>query len=155
MAKSKKKAPKKSAVKSKKSPAKKSTPKKSQPKLKAKSTSAKAAIAPKATAPKSPAVKLNFKSLNPLGDRLVVKVEAQAEKTAGGIFIPTSVEDRPDRGTVMASGTGRRNKKGQIRPLDVEVGDTVLFAHYAGSKIEIAGQEFLILKEEEVLGIVT
>ena len=92
-------------------------------------------------------------SFKPLDDRLIILVEAIPEKTAGGIIIPGSVSERPSRGTVLATGPGRRNKKGVVRPLDVNVGDTVLFPQFAGEKIEIGADEFLILREEEVLGI--
>lgn len=92
-------------------------------------------------------------SFKPLDDRIIISVEQMAEKTAGGIIIPGSVSERPSRGTVLATGPGRRNKKGVVRPLDVNVGDTVLFPQYAGQKIEIGADEFLILREEEVLGI--
>lgn len=161
MAKSKK--PKKSAPK-KSAPAKKSATKKPQPKMKSAKPVAKSAASAKSSAKASPAkntrasvpaVKFNSKSLTPLDDRLLVTVEAPAETTAGGIIIPGTMSERPSRGTVVASGRGRRGKKGNLRPLDVEVGDTVLFGEYAGMKIEIDGQELLILREEEVLGIVT
>ncbi len=92
-------------------------------------------------------------SFKPLDDRIIISVEPMAEKTAGGIIIPGSVSERPSRGTVLATGPGRRNKKGVVRPLDVNVGDTVLFPQFAGQKIEIGADEFLILREEEVLGI--
>ncbi len=76
-----------------------------------------------------------------------------SEKTAGGLFIPGTVSERPQKGEVLASGRGRRNKKGQVRPLDVKVGDTVLFPKFAGTTIEVSGEELLILREDEVLGI--
>ncbi len=91
----------------------------------------------------------------PLDDRLVVQPEAPATKTAGGIIIPGTVNDRPVRGTVLAKGRGRRNKKGQLRPLDVTVGDSVMYSEWSGTKIDVGGQEVLILREEDVLGIVT
>lgn len=93
--------------------------------------------------------------ITPLDDRLIVGVDPAPEKTAGGLYIPGNAGERPGRGEVLAKGRGRRNKKGQLRPLDVEVGDQVLFAEFAGSKITIGSEEFLILREEEVLGIVT
>lgn len=156
-------------------PAKKSATQKPQPKMKSAKPAAKAAkpaasakSSAKASPPKgarasvpsnakaiSSAKKFNSKSMTPLDDRLLVTVEAPAETTAGGIIIPGTMSSRPSRGTVVASGRGRRGKKGNLRPLDVEVGDKVLFGEYAGMKIEIDGQELLILREEEVLGIVT
>jgi chaperonin GroES len=118
--------------------------------------------APKKTAPKKPVKKTSSQSkpaprtsaaFKPLDDRLIVQVEAAAEKTAGGIIIPGTAGERPFRGKVLAKGPGRRNKKGLLRPLDVNVGDMVLFPQYAGQKIEIGAEEFLILREEEVLAI--
>lgn len=93
------------------------------------------------------------KMITPLDDRIIVAVDQMPEKTQGGIIIPGVVAERPNRGTVMAAGPGRRNKKGVVRPLDVNVGDVVLFPQYAGQKIEIGANEFLILREEEILGI--
>ncbi len=154
MAKSKKASKKKSLAK--KVAAKKSAPKKSatsksssKSKMTAKPSGARASAKPsRATVGKN--------ALTPLDDRILVSVEGPAETTAGGIIIPGSVTmERPNRGKVIASGRGRRNKKGKVRPLDVGVGDTVLFTDYAGTKVEIEGQELLILREEDVLAIVT
>ncbi len=135
MAKSKKK-----KVVAKKPVAKKAVSKKAAPK-KAKPVAATKAVK-------------KWSTLTPLDDRLLVAVDGPAEKTAGGIIIPGTVAERPEQGTIVASGRGRRNKKGQVRPLDVGVGDKVLFAKYAGTKVELEGTELLILREEEVLGIV-
>jgi chaperonin GroES len=93
--------------------------------------------------------------LKPLEDRVIVRIDLPEEKTAGGLFIPDSASTRPNRGQVVAAGPGRRNKKGQLRPLDVKTGDSILFPEYAGTKITMDAQEFLILREDEVLGIVT
>jgi chaperonin GroES len=95
------------------------------------------------------------RAFKPIEDRVLIAVQEASETTAGGIIIPGNVESRPSQGTVLAKGPGRRGKKGQIRPLDVNVGDLVLFPEYAGSKIQIAGDDFLILREDELLGIVT
>lgn len=92
--------------------------------------------------------------LTPLDDRLVILPEALATQTAGGIFIPTTVSGRPSRGQVLAIGRGRRTKKGKVLPLDVQVGDQVMFAEYAGTKLSLAGRDVLILREEDVLGVV-
>lgn len=116
-------------------------------KLKAKPTSTSAA---KQTTLRQ----LNADTLAPLDDRIVVRIAVAEEKTAGGLFIPGSAATQPDRGEVMAKGPGHRNKKGRLRPLDVEVGDTVLFPQYTGTKISIAGEDFLIMREEDVLGVV-
>lgn len=93
--------------------------------------------------------------LSPLEDRVVVSIAEAPETTAGGIIIPGSANERPSRGEVVAKGPGRRNKKGALRPLDVNVGDEVMFAEYAGTKITMESQDFLILREEDLLGIVT
>ena len=143
-------------TKSKKAKAKPKAKAKAKPKAKV-NAKAKAKPSPKAkvvTKPTKMSAKLSSTIL-PLADRLLIRVEGVAEKTAGGIIIPGTVEDRPNRGEVIAKGGGRRNKKGLIKPLDVSVGDRVLFQKYAGSALTLDGQEFLILREEEVLGIVT
>ncbi len=160
--KSKKKAVKKSP---KKTP--KTTLKKGAKKATSKATKMAAKSKPKAVArakmpkPAAPAVKsrpsppIDWDSLIlPLEDRLIVQPEAAREKTAGGLFIPGTTVARPSRGRILAKGRGRRNKKGQLRPLDVKVGDEVLYADWAGTSTEIAGKEVLILREEEILGIV-
>ena len=92
--------------------------------------------------------------LTPLDDRILVRAETMTEKTADGIIIPGTVEERPQRGEVLAVGRGRRNKKGNVRPLELSVGETVMFAESAGSKVTLAGAELLILREDEVLGVV-
>lgn len=123
-----------------------------------------AAAAKKAASVKKPVVAGKSKSmpsatalanaLRPLADRLLIFVEAAPEKTAGGLYIPTtSAGERPTKGKVIAKGTGLRNKKGQVRPLDVAVGDAVLFPDYAGTKLVLEGTELLMIHEAEVLGI--
>lgn len=92
--------------------------------------------------------------LKPLDDRILVSADAPAGKTTTGLFIPDSASERPTRGKVLAIGNGRRNKKGQIRPLAVEVGEYVMFAEGAGTKVTLGGTELLILREDEVLGTV-
>lgn len=145
---------------------KKSAPSKKKAKMKvaakkmtvAKKKSPQAAKA-KTAATKSPRPKLSAhefsaKMLTPLEDRIVVRVALAAETTSGGIIIPGTVSPQPDRGEIMAAGPGRRDKKGRLRPLDVEVGDTVLFPQYTGTRISILGEDFLIMREDEILGIV-
>lgn len=92
--------------------------------------------------------------ITPLEDRLIVRVADADEKTAGGLYIPHTAAERPNRGEVIAAGPGRRNKKGKLRPLDVNVGDSILFPQYSGAKIAVDEQEFLILREDEVLGVI-
>jgi chaperonin GroES len=92
--------------------------------------------------------------LTPLDDRIVVSPQPADETTAGGLIIPGTVDSRPTRGTVLAKGRGRRTKKGAFLPLDVNVGDEVLFAEFVGTKITLAGNDVLILREEDLLGSV-
>lgn len=147
----------------KKAPAKKKIViKKATPKKVAAKKAAPAKPAGKPLAAKSKTASLSLeiaknlpRAITPLDDRIIVAPEVPAEKTAGGLFIPNAANDRPSRGVVLVTGAGRRTKKGKLRPLDVNVGDEVLFAQYSGSKISILGQDVLILREEDVLGIVT
>jgi chaperonin GroES len=115
----------------------------------------KMAAKPAAKTKAAPVKNLSSALITPLEDRVIVQVDLAEEKTAGGLYIPTSASERPNRGQVVAAGPGRRNKKGKLRPLDVKTGDCVLFPQYAGTKINVGKDEFLILREDEVLGIVT
>lgn len=90
--------------------------------------------------------------LTPLDDRILVQVEVMT-KTAGGLFIPSSANERPNQGKVIAVGRGHQNKKGRVRPMDVSLGDTVLFAPVAGVDMTLMDQEVLILRESDILGI--
>ena len=90
----------------------------------------------------------------PLHDRVVVKRIDTEEKTAGGIIIPDSAKEKPQEGEVISVGKGKSNDEGKVFPLDVKAGDKVLFGKYSGTEIKIDGEEFLIMREEEVLGIV-
>jgi chaperonin GroES len=92
--------------------------------------------------------------LRPLQDRLVVRRVAEESKTAGGIIIPDSAKERPLEGEVIAVGSGRRLEDGTVQALDVKKGDRILFGKYSGTEVKISGEEHLILREEEVLGIV-
>src|SRR5271169_5245341 len=91
--------------------------------------------------------------LTPLHDRIVIRRVEEAETTRGGIIIPDSAKDKPQEGEVMSVGRGKTNDKGETFPLDVKGGDRVLFGKYAGTEIKIDGEDFLIMREEEVLGI--
>ena len=91
--------------------------------------------------------------LTPLHDRILVKRIEEAETTRGGIIIPDSAKDKPQEGEVIAVGKGKSNEEGKVRPLDVKEGDRILFGKYSGTEIKIDGEEFLIMREEEVLGI--
>lgn len=93
-------------------------------------------------------------NIRPLYDRIVVKrVEAQDEKTAGGLIIPDTAKEKPQEGEVVAVGKGKRLEDGKVVALDVKVGDRILFGKYSGSEIKIDGEEYLIMREDEVLGI--
>jgi len=94
------------------------------------------------------------KVIQPLADRILVVVDRPEEKTAGGLIIPGVASPKPNRGKVLALGSGRRGRRGQVRPLDVRVGDFVIFPEYVGTTVTVEGTELLILREEDVLGIV-
>ena len=94
---------------------------------------------------------MNFR---PLRDRVVVKRFEEQEQKVGGIIIPDTAKEKPQQGKVVAIGTGRVTDKGQVLPLDVKVGDTVLFGKYSGTEIKLEGTDYLIVREEELLGIV-
>jgi chaperonin GroES len=92
--------------------------------------------------------------VRPLRDRILVKRIDEQEQRVGGIIIPDSAKEKPQQGQVVAVGKGRVNDKGQVFPLDVKEGDTILFGKYAGSEIKVGGEEYLIVREEEVLGVI-
>jgi chaperonin GroES len=93
-------------------------------------------------------------NIRPLHDRIVVKrIEETADKTASGLFIPDSAKEKPQEGEVIAVGNGKRNDKGERDALDVKAGDRILFGKYSGSDIKIDGNEYLIMREDEVLGV--
>ena len=91
--------------------------------------------------------------LRPLHDRVIVKRLEQETKTASGIVIPDNAAEKPDQGEVLAVGPGKRNDKGELVPLDVKAGDRILFGKYSGSDIKIDGNEYMIMREDEVLGV--
>jgi chaperonin GroES len=91
--------------------------------------------------------------LTPLHDRIVVRRIEEGETTRGGIIIPDSAKDKPQEGEVVSVGKGKSNEEGKVFPLDVKAGDRILFGKYAGTDIKIDGEDFLIMREEEVLGI--
>jgi chaperonin GroES len=92
--------------------------------------------------------------LKPLHDRIVVKRMEEEEKTAGGIIIPDTAEEKPQQGKVIAAGDGRFIDNGSRNPLDVKEGDRILFSKYAGTDIKVGGEELLIMREDDVLAIV-
>ena len=89
----------------------------------------------------------------PLHDRVVVRRINAEDKTKGGIIIPDTAKEKPQEGEVVSVGKGKSNDEGKVFPLDVKAGDRVLFGKYSGTEIKIDGEEFLIMREEEVLGI--
>ena len=93
-------------------------------------------------------------SLKPLGSRVVVEPIEMEEMTAGGIVLPETAKEKPQKGKVLSIGPGDRNEEGKRVPMDVSVGDTVLFAKYAGTEIKVEGKKLLILKESDLLAIV-
>ncbi|MDO9288878.1 MAG: co-chaperone GroES [Thermodesulfovibrionales bacterium] len=90
----------------------------------------------------------------PLRDRVFVKYSSEEEKTAGGLYIPDAAKEKPQKGTVIAVGTGRVTDDGKRQPMEIKVGDTILFDKYSGSKIKMDNEEYLIIREEDILGIV-
>jgi chaperonin GroES len=92
--------------------------------------------------------------IRPLQDRIIVKRVAEEEKTKGGIIIPDTAKEKPLEGKVIAVGNGRVLEDGKVRPLDIKAGDRVLFGKYAGTEVKIDGEDHLILKEDDVVGII-
>ena len=92
--------------------------------------------------------------IRPLHDRVIVQRIEEGEQKVGGIIIPDSAKEKPQQGKVIAVGKGKVEKDGKITPLDVKAGDTVLFGKYAGQEIKLEGSEYLIVREEEVLGVI-
>ena len=93
-------------------------------------------------------------TFTPLHDRILVRRVEEGETVRGGIIIPDSAKEKPQEGEVIAVGKGKSNDEGKVFPLDVKAGDKILFGKYSGTEIKIDGEEFLIMREEEVLGIV-
>lgn len=92
-------------------------------------------------------------NLRPLHDRIIVKRLEEDNKTAGGIFIPETAKEKPQKGEVIAVGKGKKAEDGKVTPLEVKVGDKVLFGKYAGTEIKIEGQEYLIMREDDILSV--
>jgi chaperonin GroES len=92
--------------------------------------------------------------IRPLHDRVLIRRLDSDEKTAGGIFIPDTAQEKPMEGEVLAAGDGIRNESGQVQALDVEVGDRVLFGKFAGTEVTIDGDELIIMKETDIMGVI-
>ncbi|HTR62371.1 MAG TPA: co-chaperone GroES [Candidatus Binataceae bacterium] len=91
--------------------------------------------------------------IRPLGDRILVKRIKEEEKTKGGIIIPDTAKEKPQEGKVVAVGKGKHDDNGKLIPLEVKAGDKILFGKYSGSEIKLEGEEHLILREDDILGI--
>lgn len=93
-------------------------------------------------------------AFRPLGDRVLVRRVEEEEKTKGGIIIPDTAKEKPIEGEVIAVGNGKANDKGEVRKLDVKAGDRILFGKYSGTEVKIDGEEHLILREDDILGVI-
>ena len=92
--------------------------------------------------------------VKPLQDRVLVERVADETKTVGGIIIPDNNKEKPQEGRVVATGSGYRRDDGSVRPLEVKEGDTILFGKYSGTEVKVESQEYLIMKEDDILGII-
>jgi chaperonin GroES len=93
-------------------------------------------------------------NIRPLHDRIIVERVEEETKTAGGLIIPDTAKEKPQQGRVVAVGKGKKTEDGKILPMDVKVGDKVLFGKYAGTEIKIEGKEYLMMREDDILGVV-
>jgi chaperonin GroES len=94
-------------------------------------------------------------NVKPLHDRVMVKRVEEEEKTAGGIIIPDTAKEKPMEGKVIAAGSGARGEDGKVQPLDVKKGDRILFGKWSGTEVTVDGDELLIMKESDIMGIIT
>jgi len=93
-------------------------------------------------------------NLRPLQDRIIVKRLEEENKTSGGIYIPDTAKEKPQKGEIIAVGKGKLTEDGKLLPVDVKVGDKVLFGKYAGTEIKIDGVDYLIMREDDILGVI-
>ncbi len=93
-------------------------------------------------------------AIQPLHDRIVVEAAVKEEKTASGLYLPDAAQEKPQRGTVIAVGPGKRLDSGQLAAIDIKVGDTVLYGKYGGTEVTVDGKDVIILRADDVLGIV-
>ena len=91
----------------------------------------------------------------PLHDRVLIEVLDSSEKTAGGIIFPDTAQEKPQEGKVVAVGSGARDETGKVQPLDVKEGDAVLFGKWSGTEVKVDGEDYLIMKESDIMGIIT
>jgi chaperonin GroES len=92
--------------------------------------------------------------IQPLGDRVIVQANKAEETTKGGIILPDTAKEKPSQGKIIAVGAGAKNEKGDVMPLTVKVGDSVLYGKYSGTEINVEGEEYLIMRENDIFGIV-
>ena len=95
-----------------------------------------------------------MKKIRPLHDRVIVRRLEEERKSAGGIVIPDSAKEKPVQGEVIAVGTGKIMEDGKVRPLDVKAGDKILFGKYSGTEVKVGDEELLVMREEDIMGIV-
>lgn len=100
-------------------------------------------------------VTLNVSSLQPLGDRILIKIQDANEQTTGGIILPDTAKDKPQVGEVVQIGVGKRSDDGKLQPIDVQVGDKVLYSKYAGTEINLNGADHMLLREQDILAVVS
>ena len=93
-------------------------------------------------------------NLRPLQYRIIVKRVEEETKTAGGLFIPETAKEKPQRGEIVAAGKGKKTEEGKVLPLDVKVGDIVLFGKYSGTEVKVDGEEYLMMREDDLLAVV-
>jgi chaperonin GroES len=101
------------------------------------------------------AISINVSTVKPLGDRVFVKVSPSEEKTAGGLYLPDTAKEKPQVGEVVAVGEGKRNDDGSRSPVEVKVGDQVLYSKYAGTDIKFGGEDYVLLSEKDILAKVS
>ncbi|MDX1656920.1 MAG: co-chaperone GroES [Candidatus Competibacteraceae bacterium] len=93
-------------------------------------------------------------NIRPLHDRVIVKRMEEETTTAGGIVLPGSAAEKPSQGTIQAVGRGKLLENGEVRPLDVKVGDKVLFGKYSGSEVKVAGEDLIVMREDEIMAVI-
>ena len=97
---------------------------------------------------------LNVSTLKPLGDRVLIKISEQDDRTAGGIFLPDTAKEKPQVGEIVAVGPGKRSDEGTLLPLEVKAGDKVLYSKYAGTEVKLGSDEYVLLAERDILAVV-
>jgi chaperonin GroES len=101
------------------------------------------------------AVSLSVSTVKPLGDRVFVKVSEAEEKTAGGIILPDNAKEKPQVGEIVSVGSGKINEEGKRQPMEVQVGNKVLYSKYAGTDIKLGGDDYVLLSEKDILAVVS